>query len=254
MNSLQLVSSIKTKSRKNYYDKNALKAYKEDIKSYKKGIENDSYYSYETINDFLKVNNVNIDGINLINIKTTKVNREKAKNIIEIVKGIDKRMVPYTSKNKLYKGITHISKRTLDDNMCVIYKSYSSTTIDYQIAASFANTETDDYRIVLILTVQPEIKVYNYMDKHNENEILLERNTIISNFVYNSYDKKNNVHVYEAIVSKYNPLPLYIPSKGSPDFLNLKINKNLPPKKMKIFDINKTLKILSTKNNTRSIF
>ena len=247
MNSLQLISSIKSKSRKQYYDENALKAYKEDIKSYKKGIDNDSYYSYETINDFLQINNVNTEGINLINIKTSKVNKEKAKNIIEIVKGIDKRMVPYTSKNKLYKGMTHISKRTLDSNIPVIYKSYNSTTLDFQIAASFANTETEDYKIVLILSVQPEIKVYNYMDKYNENEILLERNTMISNFVYNSYDKKNNVHVYDAIVSKYNPLPLYIPPKASPDFLNLKIDKNLPPKKMKIFDINKTLRTLSIK-------
>ena len=149
MNSLQYISPIQSISRKKYYDENALKAYKEDINSQSKK----DYYSYEVINDFLKVNNVNTDGINLINVKTTKVNREKAKNIIEIVKGIDKRMIPYKSTNKLYKGITHISKRTLDNNIPLIYKSYNSTTLEYKIAASFANIETDEYRIVLILTV-----------------------------------------------------------------------------------------------------
>lgn len=116
MNSLQYISPIQSISRKKYYDENALKAYKEDINSQSKK----DYYSYEVINDFLKVNNVNTDGINLINVKTTKVNREKAKNIIEIVKGIDRRMSPYNSKNKLYKGITHVSKRTLDNNISLI--------------------------------------------------------------------------------------------------------------------------------------
>ena len=36
MNSLEIVSSIKTQSRKKYYDENALKAYKDNLKSYKK--------------------------------------------------------------------------------------------------------------------------------------------------------------------------------------------------------------------------
>ena len=244
MDSLQFISSIETESRKKYYNENALKAYKEDIKSYKKGSVNDSNYTYEIINDFLRVNNVNINGINLINKKKTKVNIKKAKNIIEIVKGIDKRMTPFNSKKELYKGITHISKKTLDANNPVIYRSYSSTTLNYQIAASFADTEDDDYRIVLILTVNPDTKVYNYMDKNDESEILLERNTIISNFVYNSYDNKQNVHIYNAIVSQYNPQPLFIPknTSTSPNFLDLKIDKNITLKQMKIFDINKTFR------------
>ena len=244
MDSLQFISSIESVSRKKYYNENALKAYKEDIKSYKKGSVNDSNYTYEIINDFLRVNNVNINGINLINKKKTKVNIKKAKNIIEIVKGIDKRMTPFNSKKELYKGITHISKKTLDENNPIVYKSYNSTTLNYQIAASFANTDDDDFRIVLILTINPDIKVYNYMDKNNESEILLERNTIISNFVYNSYDNKQNVHIYNAIVSQYNPLPLFIPknTSTSPNFLDLKIDKNITLKQMKIFDINKTFK------------
>lgn len=236
MNSLQYISPIQSKSRKKYYDDNALKAYKDDIKSYNNS-RNDSKYTYEVINDFLKVNNVNTDGINLINKKMTKVNKEKAKNIIEIVKGIDKRMSPYNSKNILYKGITHISKKTLDFNTPIVYKAYNSTTTDYQKAVSFANIEADDYRIVLSLTINPELNVYNYMDIDDESEILLERNTIISNFVYNTYDKKNKVHVYEAIVSKYNPEPMFLPQKGSIDFLSLKVDKS-SPKLMKLFDIN----------------
>lgn len=244
MDSLQFISSIESVSRKKYYNENALKAYKEDIKSYKKGSVNDSNYTYEIINDFLRVNNVNINGINLINKKKTKVNIKKAKNIIEIVKGIDKRMTPFNSKKELYKGITHISKKTLDENNPIVYKSYNSTTLNYQIAASFANTDDDDFRIVLILTINPDIKVYNYMDKNDESEILLERNTIISNFVYNSYDNKQNVHIYNAIVSQYNPLPLFIPknTSTSPNFLDLKIDKNITLKQMKIFDINKTFR------------
>ena len=242
MNSLQFISSIKTKSRKDYYDQNALKAYKEDIKSFKKDIDNDTRYSYEIINGFLQVNNVNSDGVNLINIKKNKLNKEKIKNIIEIIKGIDRRMVPYKSTNILYKGVTHIGKRTLDYNIPVIYKSYNSTTTDYKTAVSFANAENEEYRIVYKLTIDPDIKVYNYRDKDDESEILLERNTIISNYVYNLYDKKNNVHVYNAIVSKYNPKPIYIPPKSSSYFLDLKIDKKTSPKLMKIFDINKTLK------------
>ncbi len=233
MNSLQYISPIQSISRKKYYDENALKAYKEDINSQSKK----DYYSYEVINDFLKVNNVNTDGINLINVKTTKVNREKAKNIIEIVKGIDRRMSPYNSKNKLYKGITHVSKRTLDNNISLIYKPYNSTTTDYQTAVSFADVDTGEYRIVLILSINPELNVYNYKDEYDEYEILLERNTVISNFVYNSYDKKNKVYIYDAIVSKYNPEPLFIPSKNSSNFLDLKIDSK-SPKLMKIFDIN----------------
>lgn len=233
MNSLQYISPIQSISRKKYYDENALKAYKEDINSQSKK----DYYSYEVINDFLKVNNVNTDGINLINVKTTKVNREKAKNIIEIVKGIDRRMSPYNSKNKLYKGITHVSKRTLDNNISLIYKPYNSTTTDYQTAVSFADVDTGEYRIVLILSINPELNVYNYKDEYDEYEILLERNTVISNFVYNSYDKKNKVYIYDAIVSKYNPETLFIPSKNSSNFLDLKIDSK-SPKLMKIFDIN----------------
>ena len=239
MNSLEYISSIKTKSRKKYYDENALKAYKEDIKSYKKNSDNEINYTYELINNFLQINNVNTDGINLINIKNTKVNKKRAKNIIEIVKGIDRRMLPYNSKKQLYKGITHISKKTLDEKTPIIYKSYNSTTIDYDIAVSFANPEFNEYRIVLILTIDPTIKIYNYKDKDNESEILLERNTIISNFIFNYYDKKNKVYVYDAIVSKYTPYPLFIPPKASPNFLDLKINKDNSPKEMKIFDIKK---------------
>jgi hypothetical protein len=242
MNSFQFISSIESKSRKKYYNENALKAYKEDIKSYKKGSNYDSNYTYEIINDYLRVNNVNIDGINLIDKKKTKVNIKKAKNIIEIVKGIDKRMTPYNSNKELYKGITHISKKTLDENNPIVYKSYNSTTLNYQIATSFANSDDDDFRIVLILTINPDIKVYNYMDKNNESEILLERNTIISNFVYNSYDNKQNVHIYNAIVSQYNPQPLFIPKKTVPNFLDLKIDENITLKQMKIFDINKTFR------------
>lgn len=233
MSALHYLSSIKTKSRKKYYDENALRAYKEDINSYTKYSDPTkiSNYSYKMINDFLKVNNVNADGINLINIRLTKVNKEKAKNIITIVKGIDKRMVPYNSTNKLYKGITHISKKTLDENIPIIYKAYNSTTEDYKTAVGFAITEQAEYRIVLILSLNPEIKVHNYNDKDNEYEILLERNTIISNFIYKSYDETNQVHIYYAIVSKYNPEPIFIPAKTRTNFFDLKIIKTKTPEK-----------------------
>jgi hypothetical protein len=242
MNDLQYISSIKTKSRKKYYHENALKAYKYNIKSYNKGFS----YDYGIINEFLQVNNVNNDGINLINTKLTKVNRKRAKNIIEIVNGIDKRMTLYNSTKTLYKGITHISKRTLDSNTPVIYRSYNSTTTDYKTALNFTNPEYDEYRVILILTIDPMIKSYDYKDKNDESEILLERNTIISNFVFNSYNEINKVYFYNAIVSKYNPEPLFIPPKVSPDFLGLKIDKNISPKKMKIFDIKKNFKTLKT--------
>jgi hypothetical protein len=243
MHSLDIISSINTesKSRKKYYDENALKAYKEDIKSYKKGSNNDMNYTYELINGFLQINNVNNYGINLINIKTTKVNKERAKNIIKIIKGIDRRMVPYNSKEILYKGITHISKITLDNRIPFIYKSYNSTTTDYKTAISFANAEKDEYRILLRLTINPAIKVYNYKDTDNEFEFLLQRNTIISNFVFTRYDEKNKVYVYDAIVSKYNPYPLFIPQKTSLGFLDLKLDKE-KNKLIKIFDIKKTSK------------
>jgi hypothetical protein len=259
MSSLQYLSSIKTSSRKKYYDENALKAYKEDIHSYTKDPINTSQYSYSVINDFLKVNNVNANGKNLINIKLNKVNKEKAKNIITIVKGIDKRMVPYNSTKKLYKGITHISKVSLDKNTPIIYKAYNSTTENYKIAVEFADTKQEEYRIVLILSLNPQIKVYNYNDKDDESEIVLERNTIISNFIYKEYDTKNNVHVYNAVVSNYYPDILYIPPKEASYFLDLKYdNTKLPeeasyfldlkydstnsPKKIKIFDITRTRK------------
>lgn len=240
MDDLQYISSIKTKSRKKYYDENALKAYKYNIKSYNKGFS----YDYGIINEFLQVNNVNNNGINLINTKMTKVNRERAKNIIEIVNGIDKRMALYNSTKTLYKGITHISKITLDSNTPIIYKSYNSTTTDYKTALNFTNPEYNEYRVILILTIDPIIKVYDYKDKNDESEILLERNTIISNFIFKSYNELNKVYFYNAIVSKYNPEPLYIPPKASPDFLGIKIKKNRSPKEMKIFDIKKTFRSL----------
>ena len=114
----ETISPIRSKSRVKYYDENALKAYKGDIKSY----NGESRYNYETINGFLQVNNVNSKGVNLINIKHNKLSKERVKNIIEIVKGIDRRMRPYNSKKQIvYKGITHISKRTLDINTPVIF-------------------------------------------------------------------------------------------------------------------------------------
>ena len=97
----------------------------------------------------------------------------------------------------------------------------------------------DEYSIVLKLTIDPTIKVYDYEDETYESEFLLERNTIISNFVFNSYDKQNGIYIYDAIVSKYSPELLYIPKKASPNFLSLKLNKDISPKEMKIFDINK---------------
>ena len=243
MNSFENISSIKTTSRKKYYDENALKAYKINLKSYKRdsGNSSNSGYSYDygIINGFLQVNNVNNKGINLINLKTAKVNKERAKNIIEIVKGIDKRMVPYKSKQVLYKGITHISKRTLDSKTPFIYKAYNSTTTDYNTALNFTYQKSDEYSIVLRLTIDPSIKVYEYKDNDDESEFLLERNTIISNFIFNTHDKKNKVYIYDAIVSKYSPELLFIPPKASPDFLGLKINKDISPKEMKIFDIKK---------------
>ena len=88
---------------------------------------------------------------------------------------------------------------------------------------------------------------------------MLERNTIISNFIYKEYDTKNNVHVYNAVVSNYYPDILYIPPKEASYFLDLKYdNTKLPeeasyfldlkydstnsPKKIKIFDITRTRK------------
>jgi hypothetical protein len=260
MNSLEIVSSIKSQSRKKYYDENALKAYKDNLKSYKKNKNNQATpaipatplsfsipYDYAVINEFLQVNNVNTDGINLINLKTTKGNKKRAKNIIEIVKGIDKRMVPLprSFKKPLYKGITHISKRTLDSNTPVIYKSFSSTTADYETALNFTYQKSqkmdehgmakyDEYSIVLKLQLDPSIKVFDYEDETYEAEYLLERNTIISNFVFNSYDKNEGVYIYDAIVSKYSPELLFIPKpkKASvkfPDFLGLLKNEDISP-------------------------
>jgi len=246
MNSLELVSSIKSHSRKKYYDENALKAYKDNLKSYKKNNVKDKPatpldfsvpYDYAVINEFLQINNVNTEGINLINLKTTKGDKRRAKNIIEIVKGIDRRMVelPRSFKKPLYKGITHISKRTLDSNMPIIYKSFSSTTANYETALNFTYqmsqkmddygmAKYDEYSIVLKLQLDPSIKVFDYEDETYEAEFLLERNTIISNFVFNSYDKNEGVYIYDAIVSKYSPELLFIPKKASlkfPDFLGL---------------------------------
>lgn len=231
----ETISPIRSKSREDYYDKNALKAYKGDIKSY----NGESRYNYGIINGFLQVNNVNSKGVNLINIKHNKLNKERVKNIIEIVKGIDRIMLPYNSKKqKVYKGITHISKRTLDTKTPVIYKSYNSITTDYKTALSFATTEEgDEYRIVLELTIHPQIKAYDYSDEYNESEILLERNTVLSNFEYKERDIKNRVYIYTALVSKYNPEPLFIPPKSSPKLLDLRIDKNTSPKKIKLFDI-----------------
>ena len=74
MNSLEIVSSIKTQSRKKYYDENALKAYKDNLKSYKKKQDNQASpaskatpldfsvpYDYAVINEFLQINNVNTE-------------------------------------------------------------------------------------------------------------------------------------------------------------------------------------------------
>lgn len=263
MNSLEIVSSIKTQSRKKYYDENALKAYKDNLKSYKKNKNNQATpatpatkptplsfsipYDYAVINEFLQINNVNTEGINLINLKTTKGNKRRAKNIIEIVKGIDKRMVPLPRSftKPLYKGITHISKRTLDSNTPVIYKSFSSTTADYETALNFTYQKSqkmnehgmakyDEYSIVLKLQLDPSIKVFDYEDETYEAEYLLERNTIISNFVFNSYDEKEGVYIYDAIVSKYSPELLFIPKpkKASvkfPDFLGLLKSEDTSP-------------------------
>ena len=103
---------------------------------------------------------------------------------------------------------------------------------------SFANTEEgDEYRIVLELTIHPQIKAYDYGDEYNESEILLERNTVLSNFEYKKKDIKNRVYVYKALVSKYNPEPLFIPPKSSPKLLDLRIDKNTSPKEIKLFDI-----------------
>jgi hypothetical protein len=132
----------------------------------------------------------------------------------------------------------------LDSNTPIIYKSYNSTTTDYKTALNFPNPEYNEYRVILILTIDPIIKVYDYKDKNDESEILLERNTIISNFIFKSYNELNKVYFYNAIVSKYNPEPLYIPPKASPDFLGIKIKKNRSPKEMKIFDIKKTFRSL----------
>jgi hypothetical protein len=77
--------------------------------------------------------------------------------------------------------------------------------------------------------------------------------------IYKKYDTENNVHVYNAIVSKYNPDILYIPPKEASYFLDFKHNSTkLPeeahyfldlkydttksPKKIKIFDITRTRK------------
>ena len=266
MNSLEIVSSIKTQSRKKYYDENALKAYKDNLKSYKKKQDKPDKkatpldfsvpYDYAVINEFLQINNVNTEGINLINLKITKGNKKRAKNIIEIVKGIDRRMVPLprSFKKPLYKGITHISKRTLDSNTPVIYKSFSSTTADYETALNFTYQKSqkmderdmakyDEYSIVLKLQLDPSIKVFDYEDETYEAEFLLERNTIISNFVFNSYDKKEGVYIYDAIVSKYSPELLFIPKKASPkfpDFLGLLKNEDTSPK---VFDIRRRYSI-----------
>uniref|UniRef100_A0A6C0LBJ6 Uncharacterized protein n=1 Tax=viral metagenome TaxID=1070528 RepID=A0A6C0LBJ6_9ZZZZ len=234
MNSLEIISSMKTKSRKKYYDENAIEAYKNRLKSYNSKDLKDFGgipYDYAVINKFLQINNVNNEGTNSINLKMSKVNKKRAKNIIELVKGIDKRMVllPHNFKKPLYKGITHISKITLDSNTPVIYKAYCSTTTDYETALNFTydkSLKKDEYSIVLKLQLNPTIKVYDYEDYTYESEFLLERNTVISNFVFNSHDRKNGVYIYDAIVSKYNPEPLFIPKKTSPDFLGLKLSND----------------------------
>ena len=65
---LELLSPIKTASRKKYYKENALKAYKDDVKKYKARDTSKSTYTYSMINDFLKINNVNDEGINIVNL------------------------------------------------------------------------------------------------------------------------------------------------------------------------------------------
>ena len=113
----KFLSPIKTDSRKKYYKENALKAYKDDVKKYKARDTSKSTYTYRIINDFLKINNVNDEGINIVNLKLAKVNREQAKDIIQIVLEIDNLMTPLKNTKIFYKGITHISKKTLDRNL-----------------------------------------------------------------------------------------------------------------------------------------
>ena len=59
-------------------------------------------------NEFLNINNVNNEGLNLINLKLSKVNIKRAKNIIELVKGIDKRMIQLPYFKKPFTKVLHI--------------------------------------------------------------------------------------------------------------------------------------------------
>lgn len=273
-NSFVQISPIKTKERKEYYRKNALKAYKNDIRGFTDENtsfeENDRNISYSEINEFLQKYNVDSQGNLMILNKTYKKDKKHLQNILEIIKTIDGLMknIPLyyidtggmksilkdvSSKEKVfYKGITHVHKTTLDSNTPIIYNAYNSISKNYHTALSFAKKSVKDYdfNILLCIIVNKDdketfgsINVSDYIYSDDEAEIILERNTKFTNFQYKEFDEKNKVYIYTTIVSKYTPTPLFLPSSNYKKFsLELQqMNTKFENKKvMTLFDINRT--------------
>lgn len=247
--SLALVSQIKTKERKKYYNDNALKAYKKDIRPYNDILNED--YSYSVINTFLNKYNIDDNGNMMISNKIYKKDKNIIQNILEIITSIDALMKNNTLSKKLYKGFTHIHKKTLDLNITpIVYKGFNSITDDYDTAVDFANQNQDlNFNILLEIEINNKnniiksININEYIDDDDEDEILLERNTQFSNFKFIKYDDKNKVYVYSTILSKYTPTLIFLPNsniKENSVFLNeIRESKNTI---IPIYDINKKIK------------
>lgn len=265
------VSPINTVERKEYYKDNAFQAYKNGINTYNSDEHN---LSYSEINEFLNKYNINDMGTLMISNKIYQKDKKNIQGILEIIKSLDL-LMKYNDLNnkeyyklkgsslsrskKYYKGFTHIHKSTLDSNSTpIVYKAFNSISEKYDTAARFAKHQNDNnFNIVLELYFNNEddkiksINVKEHLRSDDEAEIILERNTQFSNFRHIEYDKKNNIHIYSAIVSKYTPTIIKLPKdcmKGFSSDLNKTI-KNIK----NTADVSEILKVYN-KDRLRPIF
>jgi hypothetical protein len=161
------------------YRENATKAYQTE---YRYSCEGDSSCSYPNIsaseiNSFLRTEMINDKGVSLF--PYIEENKTFIKYIMQVVHGIDERMVPNTDDiTTFYRGISWSVYKQMAANNLLINKSYTSSTRNLEVAYSFTEKSKDPSKnIILQFNIPININIYDFGDSHEENEVLIQRNT-----------------------------------------------------------------------------
>lgn len=214
------------------YHENATKAYQREYQFSCR--ENDSScdtypaISASEINRFLRTESINDKGKSLFPL--AEQNKTFIRYIMQVIHGIDDKMkLNHDSTTTFYRGIPWSIYIEMKKQNMLINKSYTSSTRSIDVAYRFTDQNKDPSKnIILQFNIPTTIYIYDYQNSHQEDEVLIERNT---QFIIPSQEEEKPMQKYRIIptmLEKYQPFSSFQRTSMNVEYVPINYNDTYP--------------------------